>query len=104
MKNHPAALSLEQIMRICPPGGEDYLLVKFVRVNGEYRFCDNCNSHRSLIDPDEKVESAGLINLTPRYWRHQGTRSITTNSSSSFEDIKPYFEEVFKRPGKSRFD
>lgn len=39
----------------------EYGLVKFVRVNDEYRFCDNYANHKDQVKAGEIAQSAGFI-------------------------------------------
>ncbi len=40
-------------------------LIKFVRVAGEYRFCEHNQNHSSLVKDGEKALSAGTISVYP---------------------------------------
>lgn len=45
--------------------------IKFVRVAGEYRFCEVEEQHRSLVKPEEKALSAGIIAISNGYFKLQ---------------------------------
>jgi len=40
---------------------KEYDIVKFVRVNGQYRFTHLMNDHINLVKNGEKAESAGFV-------------------------------------------
>jgi len=60
--------------------------IKYVCVNGEYRFIDNYDSHSDLVNSGEKAISAGVISIRENYFVITSHYSTTLNIVAKEED------------------
>jgi len=74
--------SLEEVKKM--NSGE---FVKFVRVSGEYRFCDLYSNHSSLVKDGEKALSAGMISLRKGAFKFEDTYSMTLEIGVDKHDV-----------------
>jgi hypothetical protein len=83
---------------------EEVEALKFVRVNGKYRFIRLhafCADHASLVKAGEEADSAGLINVTPAGWYVMDDYSMSLRLRMK-DDSRAELTKLFKRPELDR--
>lgn len=56
---------------------EDFGIVKYVKVNREYRFTTNYGNHSDLLKEDEKASSAGFVVYNDKLMHISSESSMT---------------------------
>lgn len=78
-------------------------IMKFVKVNNEYRFVDGNYAHCTLAAEGEVAESAGTFFIFPDYLRIEDSYSSTLRIGARDEDWE-HVRQVFGRPLKGKWE